>query len=434
MAGLLAASSASAETLSLERAIMLALAANPDLAAAASAEAEARARRTMAAAGWFPRVGIEEGWQRGNQPVFVFGSLLGQRRFAEANFAVAALNRPDALDNFRAAVSVSQPLFDGGATRAASRAASAAASLASVSRREAAGDVAVAVAQAYSRALTADAQVRAAAGAIEAATADGERARARRDEGLATDADVLSLEVHLAQMRARHISSSGDAQIARATLNRLIGASLDRPWDLTESMSATAARIDVPAAEASAVRDRPDVAAAALRVDVAQAHALGARAAWLPRVGIEGGYEWNGGAWDGRARSWIAGVSAQLSLNVRGAEAAATRAARHAVDRARAEQASAEAAARLDVRTAFVRLEAARATQDVASAAVSQARESERIIRDRHDAGLAGVTDLLRAAHTVLDAQALDVAARVDAAVAAVMLDRALGRIPAAAP
>ena len=41
-----------------------------------------------------------ETWQRGNQPVFVFGSLLNQRRFTAADFALDALNHPDAIDNF----------------------------------------------------------------------------------------------------------------------------------------------------------------------------------------------------------------------------------------------------------------------------------------------------------------------------------------------
>ncbi|MFK8843555.1 hypothetical protein, partial [Escherichia coli] len=74
-------------------------------------------RLTQARAGFRPKVDVAESWQRGNQPVFVFGSLLAQGRFEAQNFALAALNHPDAVDNFRSAVSVEQPLFDG-ATRA----------------------------------------------------------------------------------------------------------------------------------------------------------------------------------------------------------------------------------------------------------------------------------------------------------------------------
>ena len=111
----------SAQPLTLERAISLALSAHPDLEAAAAAEAEARERRAAARAAWYPRIHVQEEWQRGNQPVFVFGSLLNQRRFTEADFTLTSLNHPAPLNNFRAAIGLSQSLFDGGATAAGAR-------------------------------------------------------------------------------------------------------------------------------------------------------------------------------------------------------------------------------------------------------------------------------------------------------------------------
>jgi outer membrane protein TolC len=64
----------------------------------------------------------------------------------------------------------------------------------------------------------------------------------------------------------------------------------------------------------------------------------------------------------------------------------------------------------------------------VGATAVSQARESQRIIRDRYEAGLVGVGDLLRAAQAVLDAELQHTAAQVEVITAAAMLDRAVGR------
>jgi outer membrane protein TolC len=51
-------------------------------------------------------------------------------------------------------------------------------------------------------------------------------------------------------------------------------------------------------------------------------------------------------------------------------------------------------------------------------------------MRERYEAGVAGVTDLLHAADAVLQAESLETNSHVDALVASVMLDRALGRIP----
>src|SRR3990170_1346415 len=109
--------------LTLDEAVRLALERNPSMHAARAASDEAAARVTQARAGYLPRVDVMEGWQRSNQPVFVFGSLLGQRRFTAADFALGALNHPSALSNHRTAIFVEQPLFDGGRTKAATRAA-----------------------------------------------------------------------------------------------------------------------------------------------------------------------------------------------------------------------------------------------------------------------------------------------------------------------
>jgi outer membrane protein TolC len=434
LAGCLFASATTAQTLTMSGAIDAALAAHPDLAAAAASEAEAREHRTAAQAGWFPRVDLQEGWQRGNQPVFVFSSLLAQRHFTEADFALQALNHPDPISNHRLALVVRQPLFDGGTTGARVSAAETAGALASAARRDRAAAIAVEVAQVYAQALVADARRRAAQSAIDSATEDLARVRAKRDVGDATDADVLALDMHVAEVRARHIAAEGEARTARATLNHLMHVDLDRQWDLVLPPPASPPPESAAAPDAAAVLARADVAAAALRVDAAVAASTAARAAVVPRLSFEGGYEWNGSSWASRAASWTAGIRADWSWSVGGAEAANIRAAGFALDRARAERASVESAARLDVVTAQARASAARARQAVGELALAHARERARILRDRYDAGLAGVTDLLGAADALLDAESLDASIRGEIAVAAVLLDRAFGRVPEPQP
>jgi outer membrane protein TolC len=426
----LAATPLAAQPLTIDAAIARALDANPDLAAAAAAEGEARHGLSAARAGWFPRLDLEEGWQRGDQPVFVFGSLLAQRRFTEANFAIEALNHPDPVSNHRAALTISQPIFDAGRTAAATRAATAGVTLARAGSGQARADIALAVTQAYAAALVADAGVRAADSAVAAAQEDASRAAARRDAGLATDADVLAIDVHLAQMRARRIAAASDADVSRATLNRLMHAPIDAPVQLAAPPPLPDVTPDPASLAVAAQTSRWDVQQAAARLDLARARAGAARAPFLPSVGLQGGYEWNGGTWGDRASSWVIGVRGQLSLSLAGTELASLRAARAAVTRAQAQRESAEAAARLDVRTATARLAAARARVEVASAAVAQARESARIIRDRFGSGMAAVTDVLRAANALLDAEALDIDTRAGVIVAAAALDRAVGRIP----
>jgi outer membrane protein TolC len=78
---------------------------------------------------------------------------------------------------------------------------------------------------------------------------------------------------------------------------------------------------------------------------------------------------------------------------------------------------------------AFHQLENARARRAASAAAVDEARESQRITRDRFDAGLAPVNDVLRASTAVLDADADRIAALVDSIVAGAALRRAVGRV-----
>ena len=83
-----------------------------------------------------------------------------------------------------------------------------------------------------------------------------------------------------------------------------------------------------------------------------------------------------------------------------------------------------------DVVSAVERLQSARARQRVGRLAIEQARESQRIVRDRYEAGLAPVNDVLRAATAVLDADGQRISALVDALTAEAQLQRALGRQP----
>src|SRR6185503_5824404 len=117
-------------------------------------------------AGYWPRVDVVESWQRSNQPVFVFSSLLAQRQFTAADFALNALNHPDAVDNFRSAVVIEQSLFDG-ATRASVAAAGIGRDLAATTRTMVDRDLAAGVTTAYGRVLVATAASQSAAAAAE---------------------------------------------------------------------------------------------------------------------------------------------------------------------------------------------------------------------------------------------------------------------------
>jgi len=424
-----AANSADGQSpLSLSDAIARARSNNLDVRASASAERQATARVSQARGALLPKVDLAESWQRGDQPVFVFSSLLAQRQFTAANFAIDALNHPAAIDNFRTMLTIEQGIYRP-ATTSTLRSARIAEEISAKVTTAVSQTLAVDVTDAYGRALAANASRQAADAALEAATADRERAANRRDAGRATDADALQLDVFLARIRAQQIRAAADERIARAILNELMGEPLDAAFALDAAPPITAgASRDLAALDTEALANRADVQIAVLREQQAAAMRDSARAAFLPEVSAQAGWEFNGGQFDSRASSWIVGAVARVNLFQGFVDRARVTEASEQIRHRTLERQKAENAVRLELRTALARLEEAAAREQIGRASAAQARESQRIIRDRYEAGLVDVVALLRAAEAVQDADAQQIAAHVDTVVAQATVDRALGR------
>ena len=412
--------------LSLSEAIARARGHNPDAGAAAVAEREAGERVRQARGGYFPKVDVTESWQRGNQPVFVFSSLLAQRQLGPADFARDALNHPEATDNFRAAVSVEQSLFDR-TTSANIRAASIGRDMAATGRQLVDHDLTAAVIDAFGGVLIAAATARAAGATLETARADRELAGNRRDVGRVTDADVLQLDVYLARTLELQVQATSDERIARARLNQLMGEPLNTRFSL-DLTPVIAADLTNPARlEEEALRKRPEVALAVQQEQLAAAMVDAARTAFLPHVAALGGWELNGGAWNSRSSSWMAGAVVRINVFHGLADKARLAEARELTVRRALEKDKAETMARLDVEVAVARLEAARASEAVGSAAADQARENRRIIRDRYESGLTDAATLMRSADAIQNADTQQIIARVSVLTATAALQRAIG-------
>jgi outer membrane protein TolC len=416
--------------LTLEEAIKRARGETADARALASAIAEADARIQRAQAGFWPRVDVTETVQRGNQPVFVFSSLLSQRQFTAANFAIPALNHPDPVTNTRTAVALEQPIYDAGLTRLGVQAAKLDRELALVAREAADQDLAFRAAQAFLRVLQLEAMVRASDAAVAAAESDRQRARARRDVGLVTEADGLAVDVHLANMHQRQIAAAGDLAVARMQLAESVGLPLTASVVPVRPVSRLAsANGNGDALVQEALTTHPRLREADLQVQLADNGQRTARAALLPSLGVQGGWELNGSTLGAQQSSWVVGAEVRLNVFRGFADTARMAEARHARVRATAERERVAQRIEVDVRGTLAQLAAARAREEAGRAALAQARESQRIIRDRYESGLATVTDVLRAAEATLDAESRATFAEMDVILQTVALDRALGRL-----
>jgi outer membrane protein TolC len=434
----LAASVASAqELLTVDRAVQDALAYNASLRAARAAVSEGDALVSEARSGWFPRVSVTETWQRGDEPVFVFSSLLSSRQFAATNFAIDSLNHPDATGFFRNRIGVEQLIFDGGRQQSVTASAESRRDMTQLSADEASAALVTATVEVYGRTLVAEAGERAAQAALDAAREDLTRAQNRRETGLATDADVLALVAHVADLQQRAIHYQGEAAVSRAELNRLMGVPIAREYRVAppadaEDPSLATASVDALLAEAD--RSRPELRRVAVAQQLADADRKNVRAGLIPQVAAQAAFDFSGTQFSNRASAWLVGAEFRWNLSLGGAETARLRAATDARTRAAAEAEDARAAVHVEVVTALRRLQAANARRSAGRAAVEQARESQRITRDRFEAGIAGVTDVLRASSAVVEAESQRMSAAVDAVASEAMLRRALGRYPPTRP
>jgi outer membrane protein TolC len=428
-ASVVVGSAAAAQTpLTLEGAMKRAQDETLDARALASTIEEAEARVQRAQSGFWPRVDLTETVQRGNHPVFAFSSLLSQRRFTAANFAIPSLNHPEPITNTRTAIGVEQPVFDAGLATLGVKAAKLGREMTAAARRGGQQDLAFRAADAFVRVLRLEAAVRATDAAVAAAESDRQRARARRDVGLVTEADVLAVDVHLADMQQRQIAAGGDLAVARIQLAEAIGMPLtDAVMLVRPTPRSVPADADTLVREALA--SHPHRREADLHVQLADNARRTARAALLPTVGLQGGWEFNGATIAEQQSSWVVGAEARINLFRGFADSARITEAGHAQVRATAEHERVMRRIEVDVRAALAQLAAARAREAAGRAAETQARESQRIIRDRYESGLATVTDVLRAAEATLEAESRATAAEMDVILQSVALDRAVGRL-----
>lgn len=401
-------------SLSLTRAAEEALAGNPALKQTAALRALAEARLAEARSGWFPRLETSAAFTRGNNPVYVFGSLLEQERFTADRFQIDRLNDPAPENNLRAQASLQVPLFDQLATASACGQAREGREQAARQEELAAQRLRFEVVRGYFGAVLAEARARVTTEAVASAEADRRRIQSLFDAGMVVRSDLLGVEVQLADFRQRQIQADGDAVVARAALN----AVLDRPVGDAPLLTGTLAERSFEVEEpdrllALAVARRPDYLVAGSAVRAAEEAVRGASGQYLPRLAAFATYGGSGDDLGIDSTDYLFGARLSYDLLDLGRGARRDQ-ARAGVALAAAGRAQAASRIRLEVVQAYQHFVSARERLKVAASAAAQAAEALRIVQDRYQTGLTTVTEVLRAQTAVLRARLGELGARYD--------------------
>ncbi len=422
--------------ISLEEAVRIALKNNPTLQASDAYADAARHGIAVAKAGYLPHVNFSEGFMRGNNPVYVFGSLLTQRQFTAANFDLAHLNAPPPLDNFRTAFTASAPLYDFGRTSRRVTDARLGASSSREASHRTRQEVMFEVINAYLNGLLAREHMLVAQAAVKMTKADLARAQARQQQGLAVPSDVLSAQAQLAQAQEDLIVAKNAVEMADASLNVAMGLPEDASTRTAGKLAETQFKSkDLATLQQEALKVRPDYLQVLLGVKQAQNGVSSARGEFMPRIDLLGSWETDNQTFASRGgNNWTAG--AMLTFNIfNGGARRAQVAESHARERqAEAMRSRMESVVRLQVREAYLNLNAARERVEVSRDAATQAREGLRILRNRYDAGLVTIMDVLRAETMRTSAQNNHLNALYDYRLASAALELATGELSPNSP
>jgi len=394
MAGL---SAGAQEPLTLHQAIQQALGTSPEVRQAGAETQESKANASLARTQLIPQLSFTEDISRGDDPVYVFGSKLRQQAFTQANFAVNAMNRPQPVGDFASRFSGSWMAFDSFRAQKMIHSADLMRKSSDSSARSVNQKIVLDAVIAYQSVLYAERQVAIAQHEQETAEALLSSVNDHVKAGLAVDSDRMSAEVNVAARKEELIAVQGELEMAWAQLRTVMGAP-----DLAETSLQPIAVHDFPQSALDseledALKNRSDLAALNQAASAQSEAVSAAKVSFGPRVSAYGNWEQDRPTFAGSGgNNWVAG--AQISIDIIPfSKRAQLKHEMAAKDRVDAQLAGYRQQVRLQVTQAHILRQTALLSLQTAQAAVDQAAESLRILKNRYGAGLATITDLLHA-------------------------------------
>lgn len=387
--------------LTLREAVALSLEKNPDRKIAQADADSAHIASRLARTTLLPNLAFSEAATRGNDPVYAFGTRLRQQRFAQSDFALNNLNRPTPINDFTTRFSGNWLAFDSWHTQFEIRRADLLAKSASAAVTRSDQEIIYRTIAAYDSILFAMRQVEVAQHSVDTAKALQESSKNRVDAGLAVDADALAAAANLAERQQDLIAAEGRVQIAWAELEAATGMTIPlaqrQLQPLVERQFDAVSLVD---AETLALKTRPDRQSLALQREAQNAAVQSAKSAFGPQISAFGSWETDRQTLAGSGgNNWVAGAELRIDI-LPAAKRENLAVAKIARSRASAVVASADQQIQLDVTRAYYEHQTAVQMLAVARATTAQTEESLRILKNRYEAGLATMTELLRAEDT----------------------------------
>lgn len=247
--------------------------------------------------------------------------------------------------------------------------------------------------------------------------------------GTVAKSDVLASQVQLANAQQALVTAQNSYDVAVATLNNVIGLDTDTVLDIRDQLGYTHYDLSLDDCTKFALANRADGAACYYAVKQAEAGINMAKAGNYPSVSaiasksIAGGKAFD----DEQSESWQAGAQASWNIFDNGVTAANVHAAEATLLKAQEASRQQDDTIKLDVRTAYLNLQAAEKNIETTKTAVAQAEEDYKIANVRYSAGVGTNLDVMDANEKLTEAKTNYYTALYNYNTSKASLDRAMG-------
>lgn len=326
------------------------------------------------------------------------------------------------------AATVNVPLFTSGRISSSIAAADAQARGTDAQLLATTGDVKLAVAEAYVGVLRARKALAVAQSGVRTLEALERDTASLFERELVPRNDLLTSRVALANAKQDALRAVNAADVALAIYNRRVGAPMDRPVELDETLVAPAPLPQgLAALTEHAKAHRSELAALDAQAEAYGQMAKTERSRVLPQVMLTGSYQYLENQFLDDETVGMAGIGVQWSVFDGGQSRKRAAALHHSKRATEQHRADAESLVALQVREAWLGLQEARKRVEVTVNAAEQADESLRIAQERYSAGLGTQTQLLEAEAFRVQALRNRDDAALDAQLSELRLARAAG-------
>lgn len=389
----------SAQPLTLEVAIRMALENNPDAMLARSRLMELESYEALASSGNYPKISLRGNYQQTTNPMQGFGAILSEGTFDNS----LDFNDPGQIDQFTGAVEARYRIYSGGERDATIESARQMRAAGSHGLESAEINLEAAVVETYFGIRQSDEILRSIDSGIRHLQENLRISRLLESSGELIRSERLNLEVELAARRQNQLSQQHESEMMRIRMAYLLGLPAGESIELPDE-DASLEKIAYP--KSPGIDSRPELLAAEAMAQAATEQVRAARSGRMPKMDAYASWQADKG-WrrEGSGTSWTAGLSLQMDIFDGGATRSRIGAAK-AQERAATERVrKTRLHLQMELEQALRMHELAKGQKAVAVKQLEQSREVARLSRNQFAAGTLLSTELIGVESRLVEAE-----------------------------